>query len=68
MPELNCPDSISVHRNRDGQEGYYVFIKCKVAPDTPVTQAHQLSKELEQELSRRLESVVEVLVHLEPTE
>ena len=68
MPELNCPDSISVHRNRDGQEGYYVFIKCKVAPDTPVTQAHQLSNELEQELSRRLESVVEVLVHLEPTE
>jgi cation diffusion facilitator family transporter len=66
MPELSCPDSISVHRNRDGQEGYYVFIKCRVASDIPVTQAHQLSKELEQELSRRLESVVEVLVHLEP--
>ena len=68
MPELVKPHNIAVRRNRNSQEGYYVSLECMIAADTPVSEAHHLSKVLEGELSRHLEGVSEVFVHLEPAE
>jgi cation diffusion facilitator family transporter len=68
MPELAQPHNIAVRRNRDSQEGYFVSLECLIAADTPVSEAHHLSRVLEGELSRRLEGVSEVFVHLEPAE
>jgi len=68
MPELAQPHNIAVHRNRNSQDGYYVSLECMIAADTPVSEAHHLSKVLEGELSRHLEGVSEVFVHLEPAE
>ena len=68
MPELAQPHNIAVRRNRNSQDGYYVSLECMIAADTPVSEAHHLSKVLEGELSRQLEGVSEVFVHLEPAE
>jgi len=68
MPELVKPHNIAVRRNRNSLEGYYVSLECMIAADTPVSEAHHLSKVLEGELSRHLEGVSEVFVHLEPAE
>ena len=68
MPQLEQPHNIAVWRNRDSQDGYYVSLECLIAADMPVGQAHHLSEVLEGELSRRLEGVSGVFVHLEPAE
>jgi cation diffusion facilitator family transporter len=68
MPELAQPHNIAVRRNRNSQEGYFVSLECMIAADMPVSEAHHLSKVLEGELSRQLEGVSEVFVHLEPAE
>jgi cation diffusion facilitator family transporter len=68
MPELAQPHNIAVRRNRNSQDGYFVSLECIIAADTPVSEAHHLSKVLEGELSRQLEGVSEVFVHLEPAE
>lgn len=68
MPELARPHNVAVRRNRNSREGYYVSLECVIAADTPVSEAHHLSKVLEGELSRYLEGVSEVFVHLEPAE
>jgi cation diffusion facilitator family transporter len=44
----------------------YMSVECTVEPDLPVTQAHQLASQLENEISRRLPDVADVSVHLEP--
>jgi divalent metal cation (Fe/Co/Zn/Cd) transporter len=66
IPELTQPHNISVRRNRNSPDGYYVSLECIIAANTPVSEAHHLSKILEGELSRHLEGVYEVFVHLEP--
>jgi divalent metal cation (Fe/Co/Zn/Cd) transporter len=68
LPELAQPHNIAVRRNRNSQDGYFVSLECVIAADTPVSEAHHLSKVLEGELSRQLEGVSEVFVHLEPAE
>lgn len=66
LPTVNQPHNIAVRHSRIQPGGYFVSLECTVAPDTPVSEAHQLSKILEQELTKRLEGVAEVLVHMEP--
>jgi divalent metal cation (Fe/Co/Zn/Cd) transporter len=66
IPHLFNPHNI--HLRQDPAEGDRVFmsLECTVDPDIPVAQAHQMASQLELELSRRLEEVAEVSVHLEP--
>jgi divalent metal cation (Fe/Co/Zn/Cd) transporter len=66
MPSLDNPHNIIVRRNRGEKETYSVSLECTIAPETPVSDAHQLSTALERELSDRLDGVEDVLVHLEP--
>jgi len=65
-PALDNPHNIIVRRNRGEKETYSVSLECTIAPETPVSDAHQLSTALERELSDRLDGVEDVLVHLEP--
>ena len=66
MPSLDNPHNIIVRHNRGEGDDYFVSLECAIAPETPVSDAHQLSTALERELSSRLDGVVAVLVHLEP--
>jgi divalent metal cation (Fe/Co/Zn/Cd) transporter len=66
IPTLNFPHNIVVRQNRGEGGGYYVALECTVAADTPVADAHQLSTQLERELSEHVDGVVDVFVHLEP--
>jgi cation diffusion facilitator family transporter len=66
MPSLDNPHNIIVRRDHGEKEAFSVSLECTIAPETPVSDAHQLSTALERELSDRLDGVVDVLVHLEP--
>jgi cation diffusion facilitator family transporter len=66
MPSLSQPHNIRLHRNPADANRIYLSLECTIAPEVPVTQAHQLASQLEQELSRRLIEVANVSVHLEP--
>jgi cation diffusion facilitator family transporter len=66
IPTLNYPHNIVVRRNRGDGSGYYVALECTVAAETPIADAHQLSHQLERELSAHVDGVVDVFVHLEP--
>jgi len=68
LPALSSPHNVIVWRSRDGVDRYYVSLECTVAPETPVSHAHQLSHQLEHQLKQRLQGVVEVFVHVEPPE
>jgi cation diffusion facilitator family transporter len=60
------PHNIRMRRNPADGDRIYMSLECTVDPELPVTQAHQLASQLEQELSRRLVGVADVSVHLEP--
>ena len=60
------PHQVQVYRLRDSQEDFYVTLECNLVEDLPVSEAHQLSSQIEHELSRRVQGVVDVFVHLEP--
>jgi divalent metal cation (Fe/Co/Zn/Cd) transporter len=66
ISHLFNPHNIRMHRNPADGNKIYMSLECTVAPDLPVTQAHQLASQLEGELSRRLVDVADVSVHLEP--
>ena len=66
MPSLSRPHNIRVRRNPADGNKIYLSLECTIAPDIPVTQAHFLASQLEQELGRRLVDVADVSVHLEP--
>jgi len=66
IPSLSKPHNIRLHRNPADADQVYLSLECTIAPEVPVTQAHQLATRLEQELSRRLPEVANVSVHLEP--
>jgi len=66
IPHLSNPHNIRMHRNPADRDRIYMALECTVAPELPVTQAHQLASQLESELSRRLVDVADVSVHLEP--
>jgi len=66
MRALDNPHNIVVRRDRLTGERYFVSLECTIAPETPVVDAHHLSTVLERELTRSLEGVAEVFVHLEP--
>jgi divalent metal cation (Fe/Co/Zn/Cd) transporter len=66
MPQLSNPHNIRLHRNPADGNSVYLSLECSVEPDLPVTQAHQLASQLEQELNRQLVSITDVSVHLEP--
>lgn len=60
------PHQVQVYRLRDSQEDFYVTLECNLVEDLPVSEAHQLSSQIEHELSRRVQGIVDVFVHLEP--
>ena len=66
IAHLSNPHNIRMHRNPADGNRIYMSLECTVAPDLPVTQAHQLASQLEGVLSRRLVDVADVSVHLEP--
>jgi cation diffusion facilitator family transporter len=68
IPSLSDPHNLIVRSSEADGASYYVSLECTIAPETSVTEAHRFSTKLEDELSRRLDSVVDVFVHLEPPE
>jgi len=66
MPALDSQHNIVVRSARQSGERYFVSLECTIAPETPVVDAHHQSTLLERELTQRLESIAEVLIHLEP--
>jgi cation diffusion facilitator family transporter len=66
IPHLFNPHNIHLRRNPADSDLLYMSLECTVEPDLPVTQAHQLASQLESELSRRLQNVADISVHLEP--
>ena len=66
IPHLSNPHNIRMQRNPADGNLIYMSLECTVEPDLPVTQAHQLASQLENELSRRLPEIADVSVHIEP--
>ena len=66
IPHLFNPHNIRLRRNPPDSDQFYMSLECTVEPDLPVAEAHQLASQLENELSRRLETVIDVSVHIEP--
>jgi cation diffusion facilitator family transporter len=66
VPHVFNPHNIRLHRNPADGNRVYMSLECTIAPEIPVTQAHQLASQLEGELNRRLVEVADVSVHLEP--
>jgi divalent metal cation (Fe/Co/Zn/Cd) transporter len=66
IAQLSNPHNIRLRRNPADGNRIYLSLECSVEADLPVTQAHQLASQLEQELNRQLVSVADVSVHLEP--
>lgn len=66
IPHLFNPHNIRMRRNPEDGNLIYISLECTVEPDLPVTQAHQLASQLENELSRQLPEVADVSVHIEP--
>jgi len=66
IPHLFSPHNIRMRRNPEDGNLIYMSLECTVEPDLPVTEAHQLASQLENELSRRLPEVADVSVHIEP--
>lgn len=52
----------------DHPEGLWLMLHAKVAPDTPLGRAHQITNELEGELRREIEGLARVEIHIEPRE
>ncbi len=66
ISSLKFPHNIVIKRNRTVGDKLFISLECTVTPDTPITEAHDMASNLEEELRRRLDSVAEVSVHLEP--
>jgi len=66
IPHMFNPHNIRMRRNPEDGNLIYMSLECTVEPDLPVTEAHQLASQLENELSRRLPEVADVSVHIEP--
>jgi cation diffusion facilitator family transporter len=66
IPHLSNPHNMRMQRNPADGNLIYMSLECTVEPDLPVTQAHQLASQLENELSRRLPEIADVSVHIEP--
>jgi divalent metal cation (Fe/Co/Zn/Cd) transporter len=66
IPGLTEPHNLRTRRNPADANKIYLSLECTVSPDTPIAEAHSLASLLEQEISRRLPEVADVLVHLEP--
>lgn len=52
----------------DHPEGLWLMLHAKVAPDTPLGRAHEITNELEGELRREIEGLARVEIHIEPRE
>ncbi len=68
LPALRNPHNLVVRRDPAENGNLFISLECTLAPETPMTEAHELATTLERELSRRLEPAAEVSVHLEPPE
>jgi len=68
IPEISDPHHVIVRSSPEDGSGYHVSFECTISADTPVYEAHKLADNIENELSLRLEGVIDVLVHLEPPE
>jgi len=63
MEELKECRGISVRRSG---EKLFVSLNCRLSQNLPIGQAHEVSMRLERRLKERLDSVKQVLIHLEP--
>jgi cation diffusion facilitator family transporter len=66
IPSLGNPHNIVVKRNRTTGNNLFISLECTVQPEIPITKAHDLASDLEEEIRRRLDNVAEISVHLEP--
>lgn len=66
MPGICNPHNLQIRRLRNQPQNYSVSLECNLEQNLAVAEAHQLSTQVEHELSRRLEGVADVFVHLEP--
>ncbi len=55
-------------RTRGRQDDVYVDLHVQVDPNMHINQAHRISYEIEEKISKELPQVSDVVVHLEPTE
>lgn len=53
---------------RSVPDGYDIVLHCFADPDLPITEAHRLAELAENRLRIEVQGIVQVLVHLEPTE
>lgn len=60
------PHHIQVYRSLSDHISLHITLECNLVADLPVSEAHLLSSQIEHQLSRRVEHVVDVFVHLEP--
>jgi cation diffusion facilitator family transporter len=68
FPALSHPHNLLVRRDPEHGEHLFISLELTIDPATPIGEAHYLSSLFEDDLRRRLEGVVDVLVHLEPVE
>ena len=68
ISEIGYPHHLIVRSSADNGAGYHVSFECTISADTPVFEAHKIADQLENELTLRLDGVIDVLVHLEPPE
>jgi cation diffusion facilitator family transporter len=66
FPKLADPHNIKIRPNHEHEDGYSISLECKISPETPIAEAHQLSSQVEQLLIQQIKGVVDVFVHLEP--
>ena len=66
IPHLFNPHNIHLRPDSVDRDRFYMSLECTVDPDLPVAEAHQLASQLENELARHLQNVIDVSVHLEP--
>jgi cation diffusion facilitator family transporter len=65
IPAVRDCHQVKVHRAKDE---FVVTLHCRVVPEMPLRNAHQLTVEIEDFLRNRFPEVGRVLVHLEPLE
>jgi len=65
---LQVPGVESCHeiRSRGQEDDIYVDLHIRVAPQMPLTQAHQIAHEVQSRIERAIEGVSDVVIHIEP--
>lgn len=67
MPALQNPHQFLILKKQNDDNGYYVSFECMVTTDMPISTAHQFASQIERELIQQIPEVIDVSVHLEPS-